>query len=147
MIGFPYDDLAGWRGPYSPEVFARQWEKVSAGWTDGLAELRQAVDAAPSEKRPAAEADLRVAGAAGLHFASVGHQARFVVARDGDRSRVGPILDAEIRCTRELFDLCRADSRIGFEASNHYYYVPLDLVEKVINCEYLRSRLAPTPPR
>ena len=29
------------------------------------------------------------------------------------------------------------DSRIGFEASNQYYYVPLDLVEKVINCHDL----------
>ena len=25
--------------------------------------------------------------------------------------------------------------RLG--ASNHYYYLPLDLVEKVINCEYI----------
>jgi len=33
--------------------------------------------------------------------------------------------------------LSRRDSRIGFEASNHYYYFPLDFVEKVINCEYI----------
>jgi hypothetical protein len=38
---------------------------------------------------------------------------------------------------RELFTLASQDSRIGFEASNHYYYVPLDLVEKVINCRAL----------
>ena len=35
------------------------------------------------------------------------------------------------------------DSRIGFEASNQYYYVPLDLVEKVVNCRDLRDRWLP----
>ena len=38
---------------------------------------------------------------------------------------------------KALFRLTSQDSRIGFEASNHYYYVPQDLVEKVINCEHL----------
>jgi hypothetical protein len=33
------------------------------------------------------------------------------------------------------------DSRLGFEASNQYAYVPLDLVEKVLNCRELLDRL------
>ena len=37
----------------------------------------------------------------------------------------------------------RLDSRIGFEASNQYYYVPLDLVEKVLNCRDLLDRWLP----
>ena len=86
-----------------------------------------------------------MARAAGLHFTSVGQQVRYILARDGDRRGIGTILDAEIRCARELFDLCGADARIGFEATNHYYYVPLDLVEKVINGDYLRTRLMPQP--
>jgi hypothetical protein len=35
------------------------------------------------------------------------------------------------------------DSRIGFEASNQYYYVPVDLAEKVINCQDLLTRWLP----
>lgn len=31
------------------------------------------------------------------------------------------------------------DSRIGFEATNQYYYLPQDLVEKVVNCEVILS--------
>jgi hypothetical protein len=31
--------------------------------------------------------------------------------------------------------ISRKDSAIGYEASNQYYYRPLDLVEKVINCQ------------
>jgi hypothetical protein len=33
--------------------------------------------------------------------------------------------------------LTQEDSRIGFEASNQYVYVPLDLAEKIINCRWL----------
>jgi hypothetical protein len=37
--------------------------------------------------------------------------------------------------------LSGANSRIGFEASNHYDDVPLDLVEKVVNCEWALERM------
>ncbi len=48
---------------------------------------------------------------------------------------------ALIAAARELFALARADSRIGFESSNHYYYVPQDLIEKAINCDYVLQRV------
>ena len=35
--------------------------------------------------------------------------------------------------------------RVGYEAANHYFYVPLDLVEKVINCEHIRETLESQP--
>ena len=41
---------------------------------------------------------------------------------------------------KQLFTLARIDSRIGFEASNQYYYLPLDLVEKVIGSEEVLKR-------
>jgi hypothetical protein len=136
MVGFPYDDLDGWRGPYPAEVFADQFRKLSEGWMEGVKDLADV----PGES--AAE-DRRLARAAGLHFASVSNQARFVLARTaGRRDEMLRILDDEARLARELFDLTREDSRIGFEASNQYYYTPLDLVEKVINCEYLHRQLA-----
>ena len=34
------------------------------------------------------------------------------------------------------------DSRIGFEASNHYYYSLNDLIEKMVNCENVIDRLS-----
>jgi hypothetical protein len=158
MVGIPYDDLDGWRGPYPADVFAGQFEKVARGWGQGLEALQKAVDRAPAARRESAAADLRLARAAGLHFASVANQARFVMARNAlaragrsalERARAREellqALDDEVRLARELFALCRADSRIGFEATNHYYYVPLDLIEKVINCEHLRSELAARP--
>lgn len=131
MIGFPYDDLNGWRGPYPPEVLAGQFEKVAKGWDEGLAALARVTGAT-------AAADLRLARAAGLHLASSAAQARFVLARDaGRRDECRAIADDEARRARALFDLSLDDARIGFESSNHYFYMPLDLVEKVVNCDWV----------
>ena len=46
-------------------------------------------------------------------------------------------LESEIVLARQLFTLAREDSRIGFEPSCQYFYLPLDLVEKVVNCRWL----------
>jgi hypothetical protein len=46
-------------------------------------------------------------------------------------------LESEIVLARQLLALVREDSRIGFEPSCQYFYLPLDLVEKVVNCRWL----------
>jgi hypothetical protein len=48
---------------------------------------------------------------------------------------------AEAALAIRLHSLQSADSRIGFEASNQYYYTPHDLIEKVINCHWIAARL------
>jgi hypothetical protein len=151
MVGFPYDDVDGWRAVYPPDVLAGQFEKIAAGWKEGLAAFQQAVSKAdmPSQRAILRE-DLGIAEAAGLHFRSVANQIRFVLARNAllSGSLTGEERDAQITAIREtvtdeidaagrLFVLARQDPRIGYEASNHYYYLPLDLVEKVVNCRYV----------
>jgi len=155
MWGIPYDDLDGWRGPYPPDVFAAQFEKIAEGWRPGIAELQAAVEKTPPDRRNEAQADLRLARAAAIHFQSVANQARFVMARDalanstealspeqrqGLRVEIKQRLESEILLARELFTLVREDSRIGFEPSCQYFYLPLDLVEKVVNCRWLLQR-------
>ena len=154
MVGIPYDDLNAWRGPYPAQVFAEQFQKVADGWADGLVNLEAAQRLTPEDLAQAAAADLRVAQAARVHFASVANQARFILARDalaassddGEadplRQTMNEILDREAALANRLFQLSSADSRLGYEASNHYFYVPLDLVEKVVNCAYLKAQLA-----
>lgn len=156
MVGFPYDDLARWRGPYPADVFAEQFGRVAAGWKAGLPELQQAAAVAPAERAEDARAELAFAEAAQLHFQSVENQTRFVIARNAllakdkplsgkDRAKcieqMRRIARDEIAVARRLFTLTRQDSRIGYEASNHYYYVPVDLAEKVINCRYVIEHL------
>ena len=152
MWGIPYDDLERWRGPYPPEVFAAQFEKMAEGWRPGITELQAAVDKAPPDRRDEVRADLRFARGAAINFQSVANQARFILARDeladpsktlsreqGQRLRIEikRCLESEITLASQLFTLVREDSRIGFEPSCHYFYLPLDLVEKVINCRWL----------
>ena len=89
-------------------------------------------------------------------FKSVANQARFVLARDAlaksadtlspeERQRlqaeIKRRLESEIALARQLFTLVREDSRIGFEPSCQYFYLPLDLVEKVVNCRWLLGQL------
>jgi hypothetical protein len=54
------------------------------------------------------------------------------------------VLVDEMALARRLHEIQRRDSRIGFEATNHYYYVPLDLEEKVINCAWLLENWLPS---
>ena len=94
-----------------------------------------------------AKGDLRIARAAQIHFQSVANQVRFVLARDsapGEErtAKMKNILRDERGLAVTLFALAREDSRIGFEASNQYYYLPQDLMEKVINCDYIERRLS-----
>ena len=53
------------------------------------------------------------------------------------------LLHNELDLARQLYAIQTTDARIGFEATNQYYYVPLDLAEKVINCRDLLDRWLP----
>jgi hypothetical protein len=155
MVGIPYDDLASWCGPFPAQVFADQMEAVADGWLKGIAELEAALPSATVDGRAQIESDLSVANAAYQHFHSVANQVRFTKARDALRTATTEVekaaakrkqlamLEKEIAAASELFDVAAADSRLGYEPSNHYFYVPLDLMEKVVNCEHVRSQLQP----
>ena len=164
MTGFPYDDVDGWRSgyhgwrnEYPAEVLASQFEKMAAGWKTGLPIFEKALDkTTTSLQRSNAKDDFRIAEAAYLHFKSVANQIRFTLARDMLRSKpltsakqdghiehIKAIAADELQLAKRLFVLTREDSRIGFEAANQYFYFPLDMVEKVINCEYILSDWLP----
>ena len=155
MVGIPYDDVERWCGPYPAETLADQFEKVATGFHDGLSALESAVQAAPPATRRVAQDELRYAQAATLYFRSVAAQMRFILHRrrladmpptspeaETLRSTVRTILHDEIHHARQLFNLARQDSRIGYEAANAYFYLPIDLAEKIINCHDLEARLA-----
>ncbi len=149
MIGFPYDDLDGWRQTYPADVFIQQFTKIADGFDSGIETLQTAARSI-SNLNPQFGAVLKkeisIATAAAIHFRSTANQARFVQLRDGlkglpaeapVREQLRAILQSEIKLARRLFQLQQKDSRIGFEASNQYYYTPQDLLEKIMNCQYL----------
>lgn len=159
MIGFPYDDLDGWRAVYPPEVFAAQFEKIADGFERAITALKAAIPSGSERVQPferrALDDELNVATAAAIHFRSTANQARFVLARRAlaaaktaaearpQLSVLETVLGDEIALARRLYEIQIADSRIGFEASNQYYYVPVDLGEKILNCHDLLQRWLP----
>ena len=159
MVGFPYDDLAAWRSIYPAPVFIERMLRVADGFAKGAIVLREAAARAtketPAVQRSALQSEADVMAAAGIHWQSVANQARFVVARDALTkatsaaarepllNELESLLRAEIVLARELHALQSRDSRLGFEASNQYFYVPVDLAEKVLNCRELLDRWIP----
>lgn len=134
MCTFPFDDLDGWRGPYSADTFESQFARVANVWQRGTDVLDRLCRSAPSA---AVHDEWRVAAAIGLHFRSTVNQIRFVRARRHDAAAARAALRDEIECARQLLPLVDGDSRIGFEATNQYAYTRLDLVEKVVSCRHL----------
>jgi hypothetical protein len=159
MIGFPYDDLDGWRGPYPPEVFIAQFGLVAEGFENATETLRQAFTAGRNQlqAREYQEliSELNVASAAAVHFRATANQASFALGRRrlaaaqsaGEAqellTELERLLQSELALARKLEAIQNRDSRIGFEATNHYYYVPMDLAEKVLNCRDLLERWLP----
>jgi len=145
MVGFPYDDLDGWRGNYPPEVFAGQFEKIADGFQAGIETLRAQVDAVKEYDKAqlvAVNRELDVAEACAINYRSAANQARFVLARkDGDKDAMRRIIESERALAARLYELQARDSRLGYEASNQYYYLTLDLAEKILNCDHLLAGL------
>ena len=139
-VGIPYDDLKAWARHLSSGHFRFAVGKSCRGLRGCY---RQTSRCDRRAAAPLAE-ELLFAEAAALHFASVANQSRSVIARDsGESASLLRLIGAEVKLAIRLHALQSRDSRIGFEASNQYYYTPHHLVEKVINCRWLESRLRP----
>jgi hypothetical protein len=154
MVGFAYDDLQTWRAVYPPDIFASQLHKTAAGFEAAARELRAAVWHGGAEQKKALELEAGLAETVAIHFESVANQAKFIMLRDGlagaagvsreqRRGALHDVLNDEIRLAHRLLELQARDPRIGFEASNQYYYVGTDLMEKILNCIDLRDRWLP----
>jgi hypothetical protein len=159
MVGLPYDDLNAWRGPYPPEIFAAQLLRVADGWSAAARQLDRTLQTTPDpdpDHAAFSRDQARLAHAGSLHFRSVALQSRCIQLRDQiPTSPQGPARDAildelqsllrqELTLARTLHDLQRQDPRLGFEASNHYYYLPVDLAEKILNIRHLLDHWLPS---
>jgi hypothetical protein len=152
MILFPYDAYKSWSGAYPPDVVRSQFRKMAAKWRTGLETLERVVAQAPLTKKKHAERELAIAKTCQIHFESTANQVEFYLLRDrlpdlsGDerkraQQRMIGIARHERDLSREQYFVARGESLIGYEASNHYYYTPLDLVENMLNCEHLERQI------
>ena len=154
MVGIPYDDLGSWCSIYPPEVFIGQLEKTAAGFDAGAKRMRASIaDDTPTEYKKAIQEESNITEAAYIHFQSVANQARYVLSRNAVaegklpeaeassmKKTMKEIIQAELELAERLYQLQTNDSRLGFEATNQYFYTPMDLAEKVLNCEWLLTK-------
>ncbi len=143
MIGFPYDDLRTWSGNfhYPADIFEKAFGLLSAEWREGVKILEEAKPLVPPELTANWNDLYSVASAAETHFTSTWNQIRFVRLRDAGKDTSSVIRD-EMETVRRLLKTAGDDSRIGFEASNHYFYTRNDLFEKLMNCRHLLDHSA-----
>lgn len=158
MVGIPYDDVTSWRATYPVAVFTSQLQKVSDGFNAGLAQLKRDTKALnmSKEQRAALNKECGVAETVALHYGSIVNQVQFNELRgkltatrltkaEGLEiiAKLENILKQEIKFAKRMSELQSNDSRLGFEASNHYFYVLNDLAEKIINCRDLLDHWLP----
>jgi hypothetical protein len=142
MILFPQDDYKSWSGKYPPEVAQREFTRMADLWEQALPAFRAAMEAVSQSRKRQALEDLAIAETCYIHFRSTANQFAFYLARDAARTpeslaRMREIAKSEIELARRLYSLAKGHSVIAYEASNHYYYRPADLAEKILNCQYL----------
>ena len=71
-------------------------------------------------------------------FRSSLNQIRFIRARDDGRwqDAISAVVN-EQKIARIMLQQMNKNAAIGYEAANHYYFSKGQLVEKILNCQYL----------
>ena len=137
MVSYSYDDYEKWIQPYPIQVYLSQYEKLLKLWEQGNSLLVGIVGENTE--------DLKLfARGAYVHFKADYLQTKFSFLKQNikkNRDEIKLVLMAEQANTEELLDLICRDGRIGFEASNHYFYTDRNLIEKLLNIQQLNKEL------
>lgn len=153
MVGIPYDDLKSWIGVFPEDIWAGQMDKVAQGFHNGCQTLKQGLDLLKGGDKAKIKTELNRARAVEIHCASAANQARFIIQRDkyykssdpGEKNELIKGMKAitlnEIDLVKTMIPIVKSDPYIAYESSNHYYYVPQDLLEKYINLKDVLSWL------
>lgn len=134
MTCYAFDDYETWLTPYPYETYVSLFEKLLKDWQKGIEILKTA--------KPTKQTDelIRMAETAYIHLRSDWLHTRYAyLKRDWakNENELREIIDVAREDTIRLIALMRQDARIGFEASNQYYYADRHLIEKILNLDNL----------
>lgn len=136
MVCFAFDDYLNWCAPYPIEVYVSQLERLLELWRDGIDQMSRLASTALTDEI------LRYARAVYCHFYADLLQTRFAIfKRKDDKDGMLECVIAERANAEELLSLMRSDAKIGYEASNHYFYTERNFVEKIIRMDAFENRL------
>ncbi|MBR2878373.1 MAG: hypothetical protein IKB92_04645, partial [Clostridia bacterium] len=132
MTCYCFDDLTSWRHVYSEDVFENQFRLICEKWEEGL-ELIKAM----------ADCEFKDMAYAGYSlFKSSYNQIKFVRARNaGDKNTMLECAASELEMATMVYRIMLKRASLGYEAANHYYYSRNNLMEKIVNCDYIIRKL------
>lgn len=136
MTCFAYDDLEGWRSIYPEDILEAQFKKVSDIWEKGLEKL----------ERIGGDI-LDISYISYSLFKSSYNQIRFIRLRDKfandslekTRKDILEVIRNEKTLAEKVYRIMRRHPEVGFEAANHYYYSTDNVLEKLVNCQWLEE--------
>lgn len=136
MTCFAYDDLTRWRANYPEEVLEEQFRLMSNGWKEGMG----LIDSMQGDFKD-------VCYVAYTLFLSGYNQIRYVRLRNrylqkeekGVKDEILNIIESENKMAQEVYNIMCRQPSIGYEAANHYYFSRQSLLEKMVNCNWLKE--------
>ena len=134
MTCYSFDDYETWITPYPYEIYVSLFEKLLHDWRAGTEILKTATPTAQTDEL------IRMAETAYIHLRSDWLHTRYAyLKRDWQKNEkeLQEIIAIAREDTLRLIELVRSDARIGFEASNQYYYADRHLIEKILNLDNL----------
>ena len=148
MVGIPYDHYDRWRNIYPIEVWYSQMEKCAVGFKKGVTLLEKAYKLAKGEEKKRVWEQLNRAKAIFIHLQSSAVQGRFFEARNlylkekdsakraEYRATMRKACEQELQLIKDMLPVLSDDSKIAYESSNHYFYLPCDLGEAYLSVLY-----------
>ncbi len=134
MVGFPFDDVHSWVGTHTVESYVSKLSTLLAKWKQGLSLLENV-----SGNTNVTEL-IRFAKVVYINLKSTLVQIDFNLKRDkGNKHELLACVNEELLLTKQLYELSSQDARIGYEASNHYYFTQNTFIEKLINLAHLKK--------
>ncbi len=143
MTCFPYDDLKTWRAVFPEDVFENQFKIITDEWRRAI----NIMEAYKGEKNEAFDELCDMMLGSYVHYMTNLNLTRFVRRRneclergftDADYAYILDVLACEEENVVTTIKLQSRESRLGFEAANHYCFTRQDLTEKLLNIAWCR---------
>lgn len=140
MVCFSFDDYKHWVVPYGYEVYVKQMKKLVKNMNASVRVLQSIQN--PDEK---IKELLLYAQASLNHFYyDLLHTEYAYLKCDlkNNKEELLSVFKKMRKLTVSLIKIASQDSKIGYETSNHYFYVQNNLLEKIVNIDNAIEKLS-----
>lgn len=141
MVAMATERLDEASHPFGPDVMIKGFRKLAECFAAGVAHLAQAIALSDRDEwSEENQRDIGICQACWHHFTSAANYAEFILTRNrwlsnpddaSLRDQVRCLLQAELKNAQGMLPLAAADSRMGYEGSIGYFYMPMEIVEKI----------------